>query len=139
METVVDHIGHVEAHLAGIGDAAQCDCLKVHVQTLRATQTAMLYSVTCVIAGYGPGHQRDVNMQRHLKEMMKDDVAAKLPLACAWVVNKEMRMPGGAFFEAARDLGFTIAATPAAERAFWEEQIRAAGGDPLHLHVIEHL
>ena len=120
-------------------DAAQLGRTRAVADTCKATGVAVIYNVGCVLAGYGEGHGRDPNYNRHLEMLVEEDRNAGRPLTAALFVSKQTGMPSAGFFKAARARGYAIGPTPADERAFWEEQLRLMGIDPATLRIIDTL
>lgn len=77
------------------------------------------YSFVAPHCGYNSPRDRDLFMQ--LGRALREDHAAGKPLRSSLVINKQLGMPGEAYFAVCRELGYDIPAGKEIE--FWNQQV----------------
>ena len=138
MERGVDNMrtASFQARLASIDDDHQWELSDTTLDAWLKAGVVATYQTHTETAGYGVGQQRNPTAHSHLGRSMKMDHDNGEPLRCSVVINKKWGMPGEQYFQYARSLGYNIPATPAGERAFWDDQITKLGLDPNNLRVV---
>jgi hypothetical protein len=91
------------------------------------------YGVIAPIVGY---HHRSRLFYLQLGRSLREDYAAGKPLRASLVINKALGMPGKAYYEVCRELGYDI--PPDKEWEFWKKQIASIlSGVPVP-HPVQH-